>query len=156
MLFPQPSNGFHWRAFFFPQVPACTALAWILRLPIIPCGERRIGCFSRFSRRFFRRFSPFKKNADFSPNSTFSASKRRFYPLFSWIALNGCQEKSDENLLHRRTADDFEVPPEKISNLLQIGGGGGGDEENSPPDAPIPHRAIANRRRECRLRNDNK
>jgi len=47
-------------------------------------------------------------------------------------------------------------PPEKISNLLQIGGGGGGDEENSPPDAPIPHRAIANRRRECRLRNDNK
>ena len=51
--------------------------------PVISLRRRDKRPFRTLLRPLSRHFSPFEKNADFSPKSTFSASKHQFSPLFS-------------------------------------------------------------------------
>ena len=83
----------------------------------IPLWRRDKRPFWSVLRLFSPRFSPFEKTADFSPKSTFSASRRRYSPFFSWIGSHGCQEKTHQNLLCGRTEKDFEGGEKIVSNL---------------------------------------
>ena len=81
--FPQPIDGF--------SSVGCFVSANLLKLRNLcefsvssnPTAEKDKRPFQPFLQTFFRRFSPFEKTADFSPKSTFSASRRRYSPFFS-------------------------------------------------------------------------
>ena len=73
----------HWRAVSF--LPTSSNYGTCADSPFVPILRRRTEKrpFRGLLRPSFRRFSPFEKTAGFSLKSTFSASKRRFSPLFS-------------------------------------------------------------------------
>ena len=107
----------HWRAVLFLPTYSNYGTCADSPVPENPMQRREKRPFRSVLRLLSRRFSPFEKTVDFSPNSPFSTSKAPNSPLFSWIGSHGCQEKGDENLLRRRTVKDFEVQSEKISKI---------------------------------------